>query len=97
MIPSTVDKGPLGLSGRGTCRATFELKGNQGETHGVNDRQAGLYRAFHATLCCVTLGKSPTLSALSTMPDTDTPHRDQQTVKKKGIKAFMQENDAASE
>lgn len=97
MLPSTVDKGPLGLSGRGTCRATFELKGNQGEIHGMNDRQAGLYRAFHAALCCVTSGKSPTLSALSTMLVTDTPHRDQQTMKKKGIKPFMQENDEASE
>ena len=69
----------------------------KGEIHGMGYRQAGLYRAFPATLCCVTLGKSPNPSAFSTMPDTDTPHKDPQTMKKKGIKPFMQENDEASE
>ena len=45
-----------------------ELKG---EVPGVTGSKAGL----DAASCCVTVGKSPTLSAPSTTPDTDIPYR----------------------
>lgn len=65
----------------GTLRATCELKEIKGEVHGVSGSKAGLHRAFHAALRCATLGKSPTLSAASTMPDTDIPYRAWETMK----------------
>lgn len=53
----------------------------KGEVHGASGSKARLHRAFHAALRCVTLGKSPTLSAASTMPDTDIPYRAWETMK----------------
>ena len=50
-------------------------KEHKGEVPGVSGSKAGLDSAFHAASCCVTVGKSPTLSAPSTMPDTDIPYR----------------------
>lgn len=38
------------------------LKEINGEAHGMNGKHIGLFRSCHATLCCVTQGKSPTLT-----------------------------------
>lgn len=57
----------------------------------MNGRQVGLFRSCHATLCCVTLGNSPTVSEPSIVPDTDTSHRVWETIKKKGIKPYPRE------
>lgn len=88
----TIYKELLSLSERQTCGATFYHKGNPGGwPHGMNGRQAGLFRSCHATLCCMTLGKSPTFSEPSIAPDTDTPHRVWETMKMRGIKPYPRE------
>ena len=70
----------MGWEHSGPPVSSKEIKG---EVHGASGSKARLHRAFHAALRCATLGKSPTLSAASTMPDTDTPYRAWETMKQK--------------
>lgn len=70
----------MGWEHSGSPVSSKEIKG---EVHGASGSKAGLDSAFCAALCCATLGKSPTHSAPSTMPDTDTPYRAWETMKQK--------------
>ena len=70
----------MGWEHSGPPVSSKEIKG---EVHGASGSKAGLDSAFRAALCCATLGKSPTHSTPSTMPDSGTPYRDWETMKQK--------------